>query len=100
MTILNSIASWWMKKRMHQIELFMKYPNDVQNECLRKLVTSAKDTDWGRFHNYKNIQNHEQFKSAVPIQDYDTLKPFIDRVRKGEQNVLWNTEVKWFAKSS
>ncbi|MES2139061.1 MAG: GH3 auxin-responsive promoter family protein [Bacteroidota bacterium] len=100
MTILNSIASWWMKKRMHQIELFMKYPNDVQNECLRKLVTSAKDTDWGRFHDYKNIQNHEQFKSTVPIQDYDTLKPFIDRVRRGEQNVLWNTEVKWFAKSS
>ncbi len=100
MTILNSIASWWMKKRMHQIELFMKYPNDVQNECLRKLVTSAKDTDWGRFHDYKNIQNHEQFKSTVPIQDYDTLKPFIDRVRKGEQNVLWNTEIKWFAKSS
>ncbi len=89
-----------MKKRMHQIELFMKYPNDVQNECLRKLVTSAKDTDWGRFHDYKNIQNHEQFKSTVPIQDYDTLKPFIDRVRRGEQNVLWNTEVKWFAKSS
>ncbi|MDP1745291.1 MAG: GH3 auxin-responsive promoter family protein [Bacteroidota bacterium] len=100
MTILNSIASWWMKKRMHQIELFMKYPNDVQNECLRKLITSAKDTDWGRFHDYKNIHNHEQFKSTVPIQDYDTLKPFIDRVRRGEQNILWNTEIKWFAKSS
>lgn len=100
MTILNSIASWWMKKRMHQIELFMKYPNDVQDECLRKLITSAKDTDWGRFHDYKSIQNHEQFKSIVPIQDYDTMKPFIDRVRRGEQNVLWNSEIKWFAKSS
>ena len=100
MPILNSIASWWMKKRMHQIELFMKYPDDVQNECLRKLISSAKDTEWGKRYNFKNIQNHEQFKNNVPIQDYETLKPFIDRVRRGDQNILWNTDIKWFAKSS
>lgn len=100
MTILNSIASWWMKKRMHQIELFMKYPHEVQNETLRKLISSAKDTEWGKQHNYRNIQNAVQFKNTVPIQDYDTLKPFIDRIRRGEQNILWNTEIKWFAKSS
>ena len=89
-----------MKKRMHQIELFMKYPDDVQNECLRKLISSAKDTEWGKRYNFKNIQNHEQFKNNVPIQDYETLKPFIDRVRRGDQNILWNTDIKWFAKSS
>lgn len=100
MPIINSIATWWMKKRMHQIELFMKYPFDVQDECLNKLLTSAKDTEWGKNYNYENIHNHEQFKKNVPIQDYETLKPFIDRVRRGEQNVLWNTEIKWFAKSS
>ncbi len=100
MPLLNSIAYWWMIKRMHQIELFMKYPHDVQNECLRKLIHSAQDTEWGKLHDYKNIHNHEQFKKNVPIQDYDSLKPFIDRVRRGEQNVLWNTEIKWFAKSS
>lgn len=100
MPILNSIASWWMKKRMHQIELFMKYPYDVQNESLRKLILSAKDTEWGKLYDFKNIQNHEQYKNNVPIQDYETLKPFIDRVRRGEQNILWNTDIKWFAKSS
>jgi hypothetical protein len=100
MTILNSIASWWMKKRMHQIELFMKYPHDVQNESLRKLLASAKDTEWGKLHDYKNIQNYFQFKSNVPLQDYEMLKPFIDRIRRGEQNILWNTDIKWFAKSS
>ncbi len=100
MTLINSIASWWMKKRMHQIELFMKYPYDVQNECLRKLVSSAKDTEWGRKHDYKSIINYEQFKKNVPLQDYESLKPFIDRIRKGEQNILWNTDIKWFAKSS
>lgn len=100
MPILNSIASWWMKKRMHQIELFMKYPDDVQNEWLLKLVSSAKDTEWGKKYDYKNIFNAEQFKNNIPIQDYETLKPFIDRIRRGEQNILWHSEIKWFAKSS
>ncbi|OFY82631.1 MAG: hypothetical protein A3F72_11965 [Bacteroidetes bacterium RIFCSPLOWO2_12_FULL_35_15] len=100
MALLNSIATWWMQKRMHQIELFMKYPIDVQDECLNKLIASAKDTEWGKKHDYKNIKNAEQFKNNVPIQDYETLKPFIDRIRRGEQNILWNTDIKWFAKSS
>ena len=100
MPILNSIASWWMKKRIHQIELFMKYPFDVQNEWLHKLTHSAKDTEWGKKHDYKNILTVEQFKSNVPVQDYDSLKPFIDRVRRGEQNILWHSDIKWFAKSS
>ncbi len=100
MAIINSLASWWMRKRMHQIELFMKYPFDVQNDCFNKLITEAKDTEWGKFYDYKNIHNHEQFKRSVPIQDYDSLKPFIDRIRKGEQNILWNTDIKYFAKSS
>ncbi len=100
MSVLNSIASWWMRKRMHQIELFMKYPYDVQNEWLKKLVTSAKDTEWGKKYDFKNISNVEQFRNKIPIQDYESLKPFIDRIRKGEQNILWNTDIKWFAKSS
>ncbi len=100
MPILNSIASWWMKKRMHQIELFMKYPDDVQNEWLLKLMQSARDTEWGKTHDYKSVLNIEQFKNNVPLQDYDSLKPFIDRVRRGEQNILWHSDIKWFAKSS
>jgi len=100
MPLINSIATWWMSKRMHQIELFMKYPFDVQTECLNNLISSAQATEWGKKHNYKNIKNVEQFKKNVPIQDYETLKPFIDKIRKGKQNVLWNTDIKWFAKSS
>ncbi len=100
MSVINSIASWWMLKRMHQIELFMKYPHDVQNEWLRKLITSAKDTEFGKKYNFSEISNHEQFKKNIPLQDYETLKPFIDRVRQGEQNILWHSDIKWFAKSS
>ncbi|MBC7863188.1 MAG: GH3 auxin-responsive promoter family protein [Bacteroidia bacterium] len=100
MPIINSIAYWLMKKRMHQIELFMKYPYDVQEEWLRKLVKSAKDTEWGKKFGYDSIENYEQFKSFVPLQDYESMKPFIERTRRGEQNILWATEIKWFAKSA
>jgi len=100
MPILNSIASWWMKKRMHQIELFMKYPADVQTECLRSLADSAKNTEWGKKYKFSEIENLEQFKKHVPLQDYESLKPYIDRMRKGEQDILWHSDVTWFAKSS
>jgi hypothetical protein len=85
---------------MHQIELFMKHPYQVQNESLNKLIYSAKNTQWGKQYNYKNIKNKEQFKNTVPLQNYDSLKPFIDKIRQGQQNVLWSSDIKWFAKSS
>lgn len=100
MPILNSIASWFMKKRMHQIELFMKYPHDVQDEWMLSLLSSARDTEFGKQHDFRSIKNHEQFKKQIPVSDYESLKPLIERTRRGEQNLLWNTDIKWFAKSS
>ncbi|MES2679957.1 MAG: GH3 auxin-responsive promoter family protein [Bacteroidota bacterium] len=100
MPILNSIASWLMKKRMHQIDLFMKYPIDVQQEWLVGLLKDAAETEFGKSHGFEAIENYEQFKSSVPLQDYETLKPFIERTRRGEQNLLWHSDIKWFAKSS
>jgi hypothetical protein len=100
MPIFNSIASWWMRKRMHQIELFMKYPHDVQNEWLKKNILSAEHTEWGRKYKFSSIKSVDDFRKQVPLQDYDSLKPYIDRMRRGEQNVLWPGETKWFSKSS
>lgn len=100
MPILNSIASWLMKKRMHQIELFIKYPIDVQQEWLSSLLSSAKQTEYGSKYNFSEINNYESFRKNVPLTDYESLKPFIERTRKGEQNLLWNSDIKWFAKSS
>jgi hypothetical protein len=100
MAIVNSIFTWYMKKRIHQIELFMKYPLDVQDEWLHTLISSAENTEWGKLYDYKSILTVQQFKERVPIQNYDTLKPYIERMLQGEQNILWPSEVKWFAKSS
>ena len=100
MTLVNSIFTWIMKKRMHQIDLFIKYPYDVQEEWFQSLISTARYTDWGKEYGYSSIDNQQQFKERVPLQNYDTLKPYIERMMKGEQNVLWPSEIKWFAKSS
>ena len=100
MPILNSIASWLMKKRMHQIELFIKYPVEVQMEWMNSLLRDAADTEYGAAHHFSSISNYRQFKQQVPINDYESLKPLIDRTRRGEQNLLWHSEIRWFAKSS
>ncbi len=100
MAIINSFFSWIMKKRIHQIELFVKYPLDVQEELLRKLITAARQTEFGRLHDFAAVNNAEAFRQRVPVQDYETLKPYIKRLMLGEQNLLWPSDVKWFAKSS
>jgi hypothetical protein len=100
MAIFNSVFTWFMKKRMHQIELFMKYPNEVQEEWFEQLISGAEQTEWGKKYQYKTVNTLHQFKERVPIQNYDTLKPYIERMLKGEQNVLWHSGIRWFAKSS
>jgi len=100
MTIFNSVFTWFMKKRIHQIELFMKYPNEVQEEWFEQLISIADRTEWGKKYGYKSITSLDHFRERVPIQSYDTLKPYIERMLKGERNVLWPSEIRWFAKSS
>jgi len=100
MALLNSIFTWIMQKRIHQIELFIKYPHDVQEEWFQNLISAAEATEWGKKYDYKSILTPEEFKNRVPISDYDDLKGYIDRMIKGEQNILWPSDIKWFAKSS
>jgi hypothetical protein len=100
MALLNSIASWLMVKRMHQIELFMKYPDEVQAEWFTKLIASGRETEFGSNHGFNDVHTYADFIRNVPVQSYDSLKPYIERTRQGEQHLLWPTEVKWFAKSS
>ncbi len=100
MTFLNSILTWVMKKRIHQMELFMKYPHEVQDELLKKLIATARDTDFGRLHSFDDLTNYDDFRRRVPVHTYEQLFPFIERLLQGEQNVLWPSEIKWFAKSS
>jgi hypothetical protein len=98
--IINSIASWVLKQRIHQIELFLKYPNEVQEELLMNLLRTAENTVVGRHYDFSSIKSYRTFAERIPISTYEDVEPFIEQTRQGEQNILWSTPIKWFAKSS
>lgn len=97
---VNALFSFLIKKRLQQIELFRANPHMTQLEVFHRLVGAARYTDWGRKYEYGSIRDVDEFRRRVPVQDYDALKPWVDRLRAGEQNLLWPTDIKWFAKSS
>jgi len=85
---------------MHQIDLFRKYPFDVQRETMFRLVETARDTEFGKKYGFQDINSIEDFQKQVPLSTYDEAKEYINRLRDGEMNLLWPGEIKWFAKSS
>lgn len=100
MQIINSIVTWLNFKRLYQIDLFKKFPYDAQREVLFSLLDKSKRTEFGEKYDYKSINSIEKFQERVPVRSYEDFKPYIDRLLKGEQNLTWPTDIKWFAKSS
>ena len=100
MQIINSIVTWLNFKRLYQIDLFKKFPFDAQREVIFGLVDKAKKTKFGEKYDFKSIDSIQKFQERIPVHTYEEIKPYIDRLLKGEQNVLWPSEIKWFAKSS
>lgn len=100
MSFINAIASWYLKKRIYQIELFIKHPVETQMEVFHRLISTASATDWGRKYGYGDMVSIKQFQERVPVNTYEGLFPEIDRVMKGESDVLWPGTIKWFSKSS
>lgn len=107
MPLRNSILSLPFIRRLSDIELFKKYPAEVQEEVFYYLIDKAKNTSWGKDHKYqliKNVKNYQEslklFREKVPLSTYDDIKPWIIRARQGENDVLWPGVTKWFSKSS
>jgi hypothetical protein len=98
--LIHSIATWVLKKRIHQIELFIKYPHDVQNELLMSLVRAAEQTALGKKYDFQSVRNHRTFAERIPVSTYEDIEPLIEQTRRGEQGIFWDTDIKWFAKSS
>ena len=98
--LINSIASWVLKQRIHQIELFLKYPHEVQEELMMNLIRAAEETVIGQKYDFGSIKSYQTFSERIPVSSYEDLEPMIELTRKGAQNVFWNTPIKWFAKSS
>ena len=98
--IFNSVASFYLKRRISQIELFKDYPIEVQQEVLRKMIVYSIDTEIGKKYDFKTIRHYNDFKERIPTVTYEEIYKDIERNRKGEQNIFWRTPIKWFAKSS
>ncbi len=98
--LVNSVVSWFLKKRIHQIEFFTKYPNETQQGLLFDALQRNKNTRFGLKYNFKTIKTYDDFKNSVPIFSYENMAPYIEKSRKGEQQIFWDSPIKWFAKSS
>lgn len=98
--LVNSVVSWFLKKRIHQIEFFTKYPNEVQHELLFNLLQQAKNTAIGKKYDFASIRTYEDFIARVPVVNYEEIEPLISKTRKGDQQLFWGSPIKWFAKSS
>lgn len=100
MAIIPSIINWLNVKRINQIELFKKYPHETQQETLYQLLAKAAKTEWGKKYKYSSIISIKDYQSRFPVQTYEEIIPYVERLRRGETNLLWPGEIKWFAKSS
>ena len=99
-SFINTVASWMLKKRIHQIELFEKYPLDVQNEELKKLIQISKNTEFGKQYEFSSIDSYETFNERIPSFTYEEFFPIINKTINGNQNIFWPEKIKWFAQSS
>jgi GH3 auxin-responsive promoter len=100
MKLFSPAISRLARLRHWRIDQWMNNPIAVQREVLQDLVTHGQNTEFGRKYGFNQLFAIRKFKEAIPIHEYDDLKPYIDRMMHGEENILWNTPVSWYAKSS
>ena len=98
--LINKVVRFYFQYRYRRIRRFMEHPHQVQAALLKDLIQSTKHTEWGRKHNFNKIKTPADFAKNVPVQDYESLKPYVTRMMHGESDVLWSGKIKWFAKSS
>ncbi len=100
MEVLNTFMTWIFKNRIGQIENFKENPIAVQNSIFEELIEAGKRTEFGKEFGFSEIKKYQDFADRVPVRDYEGLKPYFDKTMQGKQNVIWNTDIEWFAKSS
>ena len=100
MSITSLAERLYFRSRNHELERHINGAEQLQADVLRRLLSLAADTEYGRRHLFSNISNYEDFAESVPVNTYDDLKGDIDRMRHGESDVLCRGVVKWYAKSS
>ncbi|WP_111669080.1 GH3 auxin-responsive promoter family protein [Algoriphagus litoralis] len=100
MEVINSFMTWIFKNRIGQIENFKQNPIQVQEATFQELLESGKRTEFGKLYGLEQVKSYSDFAKNVPVFDYESFKPFIEKTMQGKQNVIWNSDIEWFAKSS
>ncbi|HEY9339973.1 MAG TPA: GH3 auxin-responsive promoter family protein, partial [Hanamia sp.] len=100
MKLLSPIISRLARMRLWGVQNWISFPALAQRNVLQHLITQAQYTEFGRKYSFSKLFTVKDFKKRVPIHEYDDIKPYISRMMKGEENILWNTPINWFAKSS
>ena len=100
MNVISPVISKLARMRLWRVKNWTNHPVESQREVLQDLVTTAQYTAFGKKYNFSSLFSVKKFKASVPINEYEDLQPYIQRMLNGEENVLWNTPIHWFAKSS
>jgi hypothetical protein len=96
----TTLIGTFFKYRQKAIAQYATQAEAIQNKVLQQLVAKASGTEWGKEHQYRAIKNYQDFQQRVPVQTYEEIKGYVDRMRHGEKDVLWPGQVRWYAKSS
>ncbi|MCQ2201280.1 MAG: GH3 auxin-responsive promoter family protein [Bacteroidales bacterium] len=100
MAIINNIINTFSAGRLSKIADFAQNGDTIQREQLEKNLCKAKNTAFGLEHSFSSIKTYKEYADRVPVVDYEHFSPFIERMIKGEDNVVWPGHTRWFAKSS
>jgi hypothetical protein len=100
MSLINTTLTWLLSRRLARIDRLKSLPGAAQERVFRYLIRKGQRTEWGRAHGYRSIASVADFQRQVPVSGYEELFPYIERVMRGEPNVLWSSPIRWFSKSS
>ena len=100
MNITKLLNKAYFAPRLKEIEQYATRSGQLQEQVLQRLIRLAAGTEWGKKYDFANLHTYDEFRRRLPIQTYEEVKPYVARLRQGEQNLIWPSEIRWFAKSS
>ena len=100
MSVINRTVMAALSPLLRSFDLGCGHPGAVQEGVFRSLLKAGRDTAFGNEHGFGEIRDYREFVRRVPVREYNQFAPYIERLRRGENYVLWNQKVRWFAQSS
>lgn len=100
MSVINRVVTAALSPLLRSFDQGCEHPGAVQENVFRELLRAGGDTAFGREHGFGRIKSYADYRRQVPVRDYNGFAPYIERLRRGEDYLLWNQKVRWFAKSS